>query len=126
MLEMSSFKFVDTCQSSDVKDIEEFGKAQEAKRVKVAKDIEQKSRQARDNIKLLFSQVLDNLRNQIMGEICMDETNNQKNPEPKNNAVSMKKKENNSTYEELDFPAGMTYAHRSSLRRDCSRFLRFA
>lgn len=56
----------------------------------------------------------------------MDETNAQKNPEPKNNAVSMKKNENNSVYEKLEFPAGMTYAHRSSLRRECSRFLRFA
>ena len=61
-----------------------------------------------------------------MGEITMDETNAQKNPEPKNNAVSMKKNENNSVYEKLEFPAGMTYAHRSSLRRECSRFLRFA
>jgi len=56
----------------------------------------------------------------------MDETNAQKNPEPKNNAVSMKKKETNSVYERLEFPAGMTYAHRSALRRECSRFLRFA
>jgi len=56
----------------------------------------------------------------------MDETNHQKNPEPKNNAVSMKKKETNSVYERLEFPAGMTYAHRSSLRKECSRFLRFA
>jgi len=56
----------------------------------------------------------------------MDETNAQKNPEPKNNAVSMKKKETNSVYERLEFPAGMTYAHRSSLRRECIRFLRFA
>ena len=56
----------------------------------------------------------------------MDETNAQKNPEPKNNAVSMKKKETDSVYEKLDFPAGMTYAHRSTLRRECIRFLRFA
>jgi len=56
----------------------------------------------------------------------MDETNAQKNPEPKNNAVSMKKKETNSVYEKLEFPAGMTYAHRSSLRQACIRFLRFA
>lgn len=56
----------------------------------------------------------------------MDETNAQKNPEPKNNAVSMKKKETNSVYERLEFPAGMTYAHRSNLRQECTRFLKFA
>jgi dynein heavy chain len=26
----------------------------------------------------------------------------------------------------LGFPEGMTYGHRSSLRKECSRFLRFA
>jgi dynein heavy chain, axonemal len=75
---------------------------------------------------LLFDAVLKKLRDQIVGEITMDETNAQKNPEPKNNAVSMKKKETNSIYERLEFPATMTYAHRSSLRRECMRFLRFA
>jgi hypothetical protein len=38
----------------------------------------------------------------------------------------MKKKETNSVYERLEFPAGMTYAHRSSLRKECMKFLRFA
>ena len=38
----------------------------------------------------------------------------------------MKKKESNSSYDKLGFPAGMTYAHRSSLRNECSRFLRFS
>ena len=38
----------------------------------------------------------------------------------------MKRKENNNNYDKLGFPAGMTYAHRSSLRKECSRFLRFA
>ena len=75
---------------------------------------------------MLFDAVLKKLRDQIVGEITMDETNAQNNPEPKNNAVSMKKKDTNSIYERLEFPATMTYAHRSSLRRECMRFLRFA
>ena len=40
--------------------------------------------------------------------------------------MSMKKKDSNTSYDKLGFPAGMTYAHRSSLRKECSRFLRFA
>ena len=126
MLEMSVFRFVDCCQSSEFKKIDEFSAAQEDKRTRVAKSIEMKSEQSRKNIQLLFDAVLKKLRDQIVGEITMDETNAQKNPEPKNNAVSIKKNENNSVYEALEFPAGMTYAHRSSLRRECSRFLRFA
>lgn len=38
----------------------------------------------------------------------------------------MKRKEPNNAFEKLDFPLGMTYGHRSSLRKECSRFLRFA
>lgn len=123
---MSHYKFVDTCQQSEYKNIDDFSKAQEDRRMQVAKEIAQKSEESRKNIKLLFDAVLKKLRDQIVGEITMDETNAQKNPEPKNNAVSMKKKETNSVYERLEFPAGMTYAHRSSLRRECTRFLRFA
>lgn len=126
MLEMSVFRFVDCCQSSEFKKIDEFSAAQEDKRTVVGKAIETKSDESRKNIQLLFDAVLKKLRDQIVGEITMDETNAQKNPEPKNNAVSIKKNENNSVYEALEFPAGMTYAHRSSLRRECSRFLRFA
>lgn len=126
MLIMSRERFVDTCQSAEYKRIDEFAQSQEDKRIAVAKKIEQKSRDSRENIQLLFDAVLKKLRDQIVGEITMDETNAQKNPEPKNNAVSMKKKETNSVYERLEFPAGMTYAHRSSLRKECTRFLKFA
>jgi len=38
----------------------------------------------------------------------------------------MKKQDTNDTFAKLDFPTGMTYGHRSSLRKVCSRFLRFA
>ena len=38
----------------------------------------------------------------------------------------MKKKESKNVFEQLGFPEGMTYGHRSSLRKECSRFLRFA
>ena len=126
MLDMANYRFVDTCQSAEFKEIDEFAQAQEDKRTEVVKKIEKMSRDSRENIQLLFDAVLKRLRDQIVGEITMDETNHQKNPEPKNNAVSMKKKETNSVYERLEFPAGMTYAHRSSLRKECSRFLRFA
>ena len=38
----------------------------------------------------------------------------------------MKKKQTSNVFEKLGFPEGMTYGHRSSLRKECSRFLRFA
>lgn len=38
----------------------------------------------------------------------------------------MKRKKSNSVFENLGFPDHMTYGHRSNLRKECSRFLRFA
>jgi dynein heavy chain len=38
----------------------------------------------------------------------------------------MKRKASNNVFEKLGFPEGMTYGHRSSLRKECTRFLRFA
>ena len=38
----------------------------------------------------------------------------------------MKKKESNNVFDKLGFPSGMTYGHRSQLRKECLRFLRFA
>ena len=38
----------------------------------------------------------------------------------------MKRKASNNVFEKLGFPEGMTYGHRSSLRKECSRFLRYA
>jgi hypothetical protein len=75
MLEMSKERFVDCCQSSEFKRIDEFSAAQEDKRTRIAKNIEQKSDDSRRNIQLLFDAVLKKLRDQIVGEITMDETN---------------------------------------------------
>ena len=75
MLKMSQERFVDTCNSSEHKKIDEFAQSQEDKRIAVAKRIEQKSRDSRENIQLLFDAVLKKLRDQIVGEITMDETN---------------------------------------------------
>ena len=38
----------------------------------------------------------------------------------------MKKQSSNSIFETLGFPDHMTYGHRANLRKECSRFLRYA
>lgn len=50
MLEMSIYRFVDCCQSSEVKNIDDFSAAQEDKRTKIAKMIVAKSEDSRRNI----------------------------------------------------------------------------
>lgn len=42
------------------------------------------------------------------------------------NEPNFKSKKNNTVLEGLGFPDDMTYGHRSTLRKECSRFLRFA
>lgn len=56
----------------------------------------------------------------------MDEDRKKQSPVGGGNTQSMKRKEANSVFDKLGFPSGMTYGHRSSLRKECLRFLRFA
>jgi hypothetical protein len=73
-----------------------------------------------------MSSVLEALRGRIIAEIALDEQRSKHNPIQSTNTVGMKRKEPNNAFEKLNFPSGMTYGHRSSLRKECSRFLRFA
>ena len=126
MLEMSRHKFVDTLTTAEPMKIDAFAAAQEDKRTKVTKEIEKMSAKSRQNIQDCINKVLKELRQRILGEITLDEQRRKDHPQPKSTSVSMKKKDSNTSYDKLGFPAGMTYAHRSSLRKECSRFLRFA
>jgi dynein heavy chain len=73
-----------------------------------------------------ISKVLSELRERIVSEIALDEERKKNNPIQSSNTITMKRKASNNVFEKLGFPEGMTYGHRSSLRKECSRFLRFA
>jgi dynein heavy chain len=127
MIEMQSqLKFVDVCQTGDVKTIAQFAEAQIAKRNKVEEEIKQCSNKSRQNIQTCMQSVLEALRGRIISEISLDEQRSKHNPIQSSNTVGMKRKEPNNAFEKLNFPSGMTYGHRSSLRKECSKFLRFA
>ena len=125
MIDMSTLKFIDICRG-DCQNLNGFKDAQENARKKAVKDIQKFSLKSRSNIQTCISKVLQELRNRIMSEITLDEERKRTNPIQSSNAATMKKKDTNDTFENLDFPTGMTYGHRSSLRKVCSRFLRFA
>ena len=73
-----------------------------------------------------ISKVLSELRERIVSEIALDEERKKNNPIQSSNTITMKRKASNNVFEKLGFPEGMTYGHRSSLRKECSRFLRYA
>lgn len=126
MLEMSNQNFIDTCYNAEARKLDQFGGAQESKRLELTKKITDTSKISRQNINDCFEKVLGGLRYRINQEILVEDTRRSDNPEPKNNVMALKKPQVNDGYNALGFPPGMTYAHRSSLRRECSRFLRFA
>ena len=126
MIEMSKLSFVDLCNTTpETKTKDEFAEAQEAKRKQVAQQIKNACAKARNNFNTCIDQVLKNLRERIVSEITMDEERKKNNP-VQTNTVSMKRKDNQDQFHKLNFPPGMTYAHKSNLRKECSKFLRFA
>jgi dynein heavy chain len=66
------------------------------------------------------------LRTRIVSEIALLEERKKNNPIQSSGSMAMKKQASNNVFEKLGFPDNMTYGHRSSLRKECSRFLRFA
>jgi dynein heavy chain len=126
MLQMSTVRFVDQCRTGETKDIDQFTTAQMSMIKRAKKSITDMSNQSRENIQKCIEKVLHELRNQIMDDMSMDEDRKKQSPVGGGNTMSMKRKESNNTFEKLGFPSGMTYGHRSSLRKECARFLRFA
>jgi hypothetical protein len=71
--------------------------------------------------------MLNELRERIISELAMDEEQRKTNPNNQgDNQSGVKKRQSNSVFENLGFPDHMTYGHRSNVRKECSRFLRFA
>ena len=124
---MGQLRFVNTCQAIDTQDIETVKAKQDARRKEVETGIVNMCKKSRQNINECISKVLTALREQIVSEITLDEERKKNNPVQNSNAVSMKKKDgSNNVCEKLNFPSGMTYGHRSNLRKQCAKFLRFA
>jgi hypothetical protein len=126
MLDMSTkVRFVDTCMGMTT-DINQFETMQMNSIKKSKKSIMEYSGQSRQNIEKCIDKVLNELRNQIMDDMSMDEDRKKQSPVGGGNTMSLKKKESNNVFDKLGFPSGMTYGHRSSLRKQCLYFLKFA
>ena len=126
MLDMSSTRFVDPCRNCDTKDIITFTEDQKEIRKGATHDIIRWSERSRENVFECIKSVMGELRDRIVSEIALDEERKKNNPIQSSNTIVMKRKASNNVFEKLGFPEGMTYGHRSSLRKECSRFLRFA
>jgi len=123
---MEKKRFIDTLATSNTQTIEEFTQAQYTRTKAISDEIQFISDKSRINIRECITEVVGELRTRIVSEIAIDEERKKNNPIQSSNTITMKRKASSSVFEKLGFPDGMTYGHRSSLRKECSRFLRFA
>jgi dynein heavy chain len=126
MIEMEKQRFIDTCTTGDTKNLKEFTEAQDERSDHIKEEIQRFSVKSRENIRECIASVVSELRTRILSEIALDEDRKKNNPIQSQNTVSMKRKTSSNVFEKLGFPEGMSYGHRASLRKECSRFLRFA
>ena len=80
-------------------------------------------------MKAAIDNMLNELRDRILSELALDEEQRKNNPSSSAmnyGGNALKRKKSNSVFEQLGFPDHMTYGHRSNLRKECSRFLRYA
>lgn len=126
MIGMEKFKFVNSNLTTDTYTIEDFSQLQEQARAQASQQIQQISEKSRENIRECIQKVLEELRDRIVNEIALDEERKKSNPIQSSNTITMKRKASSNVFEKLGFPEGMTYGHRSNLRKECSKFLRFA
>jgi len=126
MIDMETLRFVNVGRNMDTQKIEDFANSQNDRRTQTSEDISKFSDRCRENVRECISAVLSELRERIVSEIALDEERKKNNPIQSSNTITMKRKASNNVFEKLGFPEGMTYGHRSSLRKECSRFLRYA
>lgn len=124
-LEMENQRFIDIQTGMETQSIADFGGLQQKKRKFVQEKVEELSERCRNNIKEGINRVLAVLRERITKEIALDDDKKKSFP-IQNSGIGNNKKNDKSVFEKLQFPEGMTYGHRASLRLECSRFLRFA
>ena len=112
------------CQS-----IESFSQMQQKQRALVNEDVQKYSDQCRENVNEAIMKILSDLRERIIGDLQKEDEARRMNAANKGTNQAepvLKQKKAGNVFESLGFPDDMTYGHRSTLRKECSRFLRFA
>jgi dynein heavy chain len=125
-INMEKLRFVDTSSNIETQTTEKYKKVQEKTRKEANKRIGSYSSKCRDNINGCINKVLQDLKQRIDAETKLDEERRRINPIQSTTTLALKEKPSQGVFEELGFPPGMTYGHCSSLREECSRFIRFA
>ena len=123
---MEDLRFVDMGSNVETQKLKEFAKHQAKVRQDTNKRISQFSNKCRENIEACINKVLQHLKQRIDDETKLDEERKRVNPIQSTTTLAVKDKQSHNAFEELGFPPGMTYGHTSSLREECSRFIRFA
>jgi len=125
-IKMEELRFVDINSNLETQTIKEFSKIQAKTRGETKKKIEAQSSKCRENVKACINKVIQDLKLRIDAETKLDEERKRVVPIQNTTTLALKDKPSHNVFDELGFPPGMTYGHCSSLREECSRFIRFA
>lgn len=125
-INMEKLRFVDISSNIETQTIKKYGDIQAKMRKETKKRISQYSGKCRENIESCIGKVLQDLKQRIDAETKLDEERRKVNPIQSTTTLALKEKSSQGVFEELGFPPNMTYGHCSSLREECSRFIRFA
>ena len=124
-IKMEELRFFDLGSNLETQIIKEFTKIQAKMRADTKKRIEGHSTKCRENVNACINKVIQDLKFRIDAETKLDEKRRRVIPIQNISILALKDKPTHNVFEELGFPPGMTYGHWSSLREECSRFIRF-
>jgi len=126
---MEKLRFIELMDNHDAIKRDEFCKRQDDKRVTVEEAITKYARDCREDFREGIKKILNNLKERITKDSDNEDTAKNSNFAQEDNEqkrVEMKTSEADRVYEDLGFKPNLKYGPKSNLRKECSRFLRFA
>lgn len=127
-LHIENLRFVEVSARYDGLLLEKLQELQHNKRKETAEELEKFSNECRKNVRKGINNILTELRQEIVNQLKSEEEQRKSilTTQADQNTTNTKKRHINATFENLQFPENMLYGQRADLRKECSRFLRFA
>lgn len=119
-LDLEKVKFIDIPGHLDQNTLEEFIKRQEERIEEVQKYLKKSNKSIRESISQGVVSIMNQLREDIVIDIATEKNYGKINLQMLPHARKIC-----TLYEKMGFPENMSYSHRSVLRKECTKYIRF-
>ena len=120
-IDIERTRFLDLTPHPEGYTIDTFKQLQRKRQSEIRSKLGEIGESMRENVNAHIKQIMDELRELIVSQIAEDKNN------PRSVAnLAPPGRHMCALYEKLGFPENMSFEHRSHLRKECSRFLRFS